>query len=388
MEQSAVWMMSTGMLDIGRKYKHRVELEDVSGGGDDEAALEYALGLSDAGSEAGAYEGDERGSHATLEAVGPTGASGRASSGRKWAGSGILGRLRNAGSLPKMRRGSRSRDSASITGGARMRAASNLSSLSGAVESCAPQEQPQLAAHVAASPSAAVFADVVVFYVEPRQHVGLVYGVLGGCYGGHQTVYASSAVCDTAGAYLNVLTRYGATVALGDYAGLQAVLQAATDEPMAVAAFSKKTAPSLARLRLVLIDTLFIDAAFHAAFNRSVLHPFGCAYRSIEDTEGHAVVTAVCTLAEHGSRLLAMRDCLARSDGKALTLDRAALRLNRVECVEDAGDAAERLGTARMQAFGPPALGATVAVVDPETRELCPAATVGELWVAAGSGGA
>ncbi|KAJ1719157.1 hypothetical protein LPJ53_006026, partial [Coemansia erecta] len=360
MAQSAVWMMSTGMLDIGRKYKHRVELDDVGGGG---------------------------------------GGGRLSSSGRKWAGSGILGRLRNVGSLPKMRRGSRGRDSASLAGGVRGRAASNLSTLSAGVESC-PAPEPQgyghglgaahtaaAAAAAAASPSAAVFADVVVFYVEPRQHVGLVYGVLGGCYGGHQTVYASSAVCDAAGAYLNVLTRYGATVALGDYAGLQAVLQAATDEPLAVAGFSKKTAPSLARLRLVLIDTLFIDAAFHAAFNRSVLHPFGCAYRSIEDTEGHAVVTAVCTLAEHGSRLLAMRDCLARSDGAALTLDRAALRLNRVERVADDGDAAERLGTARMQAFGPPALGATVAVVDPETRELCGADAVGELWVATGSNG-
>ncbi|KAJ2781948.1 Serine/threonine-protein kinase [Coemansia interrupta] len=401
MAQSAVWMMSTGMLDIGRKYKHRVELDDVGGGGaDEEAALEYALGLSDAGSEAGASERDDRGAAAAYEAAAAAAAAGPmaggsgsgrlSSSGRKWAGSGILGRLRNVGSLPKMRRGSRSRDSASLTGGVRMRAASNLSSLSAGVEGCAapePQGQGQAAAAAAASPSAAVFADVVVFYVEPRQHVGLVYGVLGGCYGGHQTVYVSSAVCDTAGAYLNVLTRYGATVALGDYAGLQAVLQAATDEPLAVAGFSKKTAPSLARLRLVLIDTLFIDAAFHAAFNRSVLHPFGCAYRSIEDTEGHAVVTAVCTLAEHGSRLLAMRDCLARSDGAALTLDRAALRLNRVARVEDAGDAAERLGTARMQAFGPPALGATVAVVDPETRELCGADAVGELWVAAGGPG-
>ncbi|KAJ1938552.1 hypothetical protein GGF37_004768, partial [Kickxella alabastrina] len=151
-----------------------------------------------------------------------------------------------------------------------------------------------------------------------------------------------------------------------------------------------KIAPNLGRLRLLLVDTLFVDGAFHAAFNRSVLHPFGCPYRAIEDTEGHAVVTAVCTLAEHGSRLLAMHDCLqaeaATAAGDGLVLDRAALRLNRIELCAGGEPGAERVGTVRVQAFGRPAAGAAVAVVDPETRELCAGDAVGELWVSSAGG--
>ncbi|KAJ1880399.1 hypothetical protein LPJ66_011502, partial [Kickxella alabastrina] len=323
MQQSAVWMMSTGMLDIGRKYKHRVELQQDSG-----ETTDYALALDDESqsrsqSRSQSQSQSQSPSHGRspqlpmlsvshtdpLDLLDQPMPSPTQSSKHRWGsggGGGFLDRLRSAGSLPRIRRGSRARDSASIVSseGAgrdadaismRTRAASNLSTLGREIIS-APRPLQALppAAQAEATPpqdaaSVAVFEDVVVTYVEPRQHLGLVYGVLGGCYGGHQTVYASSAVCDTAGAYINVLTRYCATVAAGDYTGLQAVLSAATDEPASIGAFSKKTAPNLGRLRLLLVDTLFIDGAFHAAFNRSVLHPFGCPYRAIEDTEGHAV---------------------------------------------------------------------------------------------------
>ncbi|KAJ2717316.1 hypothetical protein H4R19_000068 [Coemansia spiralis] len=466
MRQCATWMMSTGMLDIGRKYKHRVDLED------DETAQEqdYALGLADPHAELDA-DSDPSAPPSVLDAPGalpvlsdnnsaasaPMGEAdgrlGRSSLGKKWGGSsGFLGRLRNVGSLPKLRRGSRGRESASSSrdgaqgsrssvrssliggpfSGGRIRAASNLSTISHPLEEVlhAPPRSPVPATYSPANspkaahrdhrrtslaskatgaadgegagagintPSAnvAVFRDVVASYIEPRQHFGLVYGILGGCYGGHQSIYASSALCDIAGAYISLLTRYRVTVAVGDYAGLQSVLSAATDEPDEIFGYNRKSGPNLARLRLCLIDTLFIDAAFHAAFDKNVLHPFGCPYQGIASTEGHPVVTPVCTLAEHGSALMAMRDCLTSASpfgmdgsgggapGYEFVLDRQAFKENRIVVLPEEHSEAgvDRIGTARYHSFGFPALNATIAVVDPETRELCASDAVGELWI-------
>ncbi|KAJ2859183.1 hypothetical protein GGI22_003071, partial [Coemansia erecta] len=488
MRQCGIWMMSTGMLDVGRKYKHRVELEEDDG--DAEYLHDYSLGLTEAGTdydahsspsttashlEAPALPRSSNRSHsrnsaatATATATAPATASSpltekekhssRGSFGKKWGGStGFLGKLRNVGSRSKMRRGSQAHEavagdngignklSISSTrnslaslhlgdGNNRMRAASNLSTLShqsqrqripqkqargesSGIYAAAPGTQNGGRGRLsmagknnadlisdfgngggektAKTPSAnvAVFKDVVVFYIEPRQHFGLVYGIFGGCYGGHQSVYASSALCDVPGAYINLLTRYRATVAVGDYTGLHSVLSVATDDPKEIVDYSKKAPPNLARLRLCLIDTLYIDPIFHETFNRNVLHPFGCPYQGIADTEGHPVVTAVCTLAEHGSALMAMRDCLSAyppanvdMDGAAayeFVLDREAFRQNRVVVLPDKRNEAELddIGTVRYHSFGFPALNSTVAVVDPETRELCAPDAIGELWI-------
>ncbi|KAJ2743800.1 hypothetical protein GGI20_003472 [Coemansia sp. BCRC 34301] len=382
MRQCAVWMMSTGMLDIGRKYKHRVELDEQ------EHDPDYAQGLDDGDQISDQISEQLDSAEAAAAAVEPEPEPVMGSSvSRKWGStSGFLGRLRNVGSLPKMRRGSRGRDASigsarsSVVGpqpppsAGRVRAASNLSSL------IPPATAPQS--------NTPVFQDVVASYIEPRQHFGLVFGVFGACYGGHQSVYASSVVCELPGAYINLLTRYRATVAVGDYAGLQAVLATATDEPAQITGFSKKVAPNLACLRLCLVDTLFIDPGFHAAFDRNVLHRFGCAYQSIADTEGHPVVTPVCTLAEHGSVLMAMRDCLGSGAAPhEFVLDRSEFRANRVAVLPDERGEAEvdRVGTVRFPSFGFPALSATVAVVDPETRELCATDAIGELWISSPS---
>ncbi|KAJ2158003.1 hypothetical protein GGF46_004099 [Coemansia sp. RSA 552] len=448
MRQCAAWMMSTGMLDVGRKYKHRVELDDD----EPSSGPDYALGLDfadspDSPTPTTPLPAPEppRSPAASSSAVSSTDPDPdrlpRASLGKRWAGtSGFLGRLRNVGSLPKMRRSSRARDSSkppaksgapaprstrnslisvSFSGsGGRLRAASNLSTVSrdqplppasgqqglGMLGSLAPPPAaPRKPSTNARTPSAnvAVFKDVVAYYVEPRQHFGLVYGTLGGCYGGHQSIYASSSLCDAPGAYINMLTRYSVTVAVGDYTGLQSVLSAATDEPEEIADYSRKVAPNLARLRLCLLDTLFVDAGFHATFDKNVLHPFGCPYQSIAATEGHPVMTPVCTLAEHGSALMAMRDCLSNYPpanidpttlyGFEFVLDRQAFRENRILVLPGEKTEAEvdQVGTVRYPSFGFPALNSTVVVVDPETRELCAPDAIGELWIdspALGSG--
>ncbi|KAI8325883.1 acetyl-CoA synthetase-like protein [Martensiomyces pterosporus] len=464
MTQCAGWMMSTGMLGVGRKYKHRVELEQD----EPASASYYSQAIVDPNNELGADSPPSTPSSALgtpavagLGKYSSTAASSpvaeqehhHGSFGKKWgSSSGFLGRLRNVGSLPRIRKGSRAKDHPVQSGGSprmsttsvrnsmasqtvadgRARAASSTSASQQqrlqqgddglGLSPGSIQKNPTRLSAVsrattinnaggsldagndsasrprgASSTSPPAAKDVVVFYIEPRQHFGLVYGILGGCYGGHQSVYTSSALCDIPGAYINLLTRYWATVAVGDYTGLQSVLSAATDEPSQITDYSKKTPPNLASLRLCLVDTLFIDPVFHTTFNRNVLHPFGCPYQSIADAEGHPVMTAVCTLAEHGSVLMAMRDCLSSctppnvDDGPGMgyefVLDREAFKENRVVILPDERNEAEvdRIGTVRYQSFGFPALNATIAVVDPETRELCAPDSIGELWIASPS---
>ncbi|KAJ1942467.1 hypothetical protein FBU59_003190, partial [Linderina macrospora] len=441
MTQCAGWMMSTGMLGIGRKYKHRVELEQSD---DDDAAADLADPM---------HELDDhtplptvKPPLATVESAGnpvPDSPShpAQGSLGKKWGGStGFLGRLRNVGSLPKIRKSSRARGDSGASASSfrnsfasqsqfspssRDRASSATSGMGTGSPSTIPRNPTRMSMvsrspvtvgslskasprssrlpgadsppPAASSPGAAdrATAEVVVSYIEPRQHFGLVFGILAGCYGGHQSVYTSSALCDIPGAYINLLTRYRATVAVGDYTGLQSVLSAATDEPAQIVDYNKKIPPNLATLRLILLDALFIDPVFHATFNRNVLHPYGCPYQSIADAEGHPVITPVCTLAEHGSVLMAMRDCLsnypppgvgkpaAQADGYEFVLDREAFKENRVVVLPDQRNESEvdRIGTVRFYSFGYPAFGSTIAVVDPETRELCAPDAIGELWI-------
>lgn len=51
-------------------------------------------------------------------------------------------------------------------------------------------------------------ADVVVSYIEPRQQVGLILGVLCGVFAGNFTVFVSSSVMDSPAVWVNLLTRY------------------------------------------------------------------------------------------------------------------------------------------------------------------------------------
>ncbi|KAJ1934955.1 hypothetical protein EC988_008640, partial [Linderina pennispora] len=217
--QCTGWMMSTGMLGIGRKYKHRVELEQS----DDEHGSMHELDAALA-SEPLVPEPVDAANHA---------ASG--SLGKRWGGStGFLGRLRNVGSLPRIRKNSASSTTSfrsSLAGPpqlARDRAGSAASARGS--PSTMPRNPTRMSAVSAArsSPRSSHASDpaqraseVVVSYIEPRQHFGLVYGILAGCFGGHQSVYTSSALCDLPGAYIGLLTRYRATVAVGDYTGLQ-----------------------------------------------------------------------------------------------------------------------------------------------------------------------
>ncbi|KAJ1965782.1 hypothetical protein GGI12_000527 [Dipsacomyces acuminosporus] len=472
MTQCVGWMMSTGMLGVGRKYTHRVELEqdeptsatyyshDVV---DPNNELGPGIPASTPGAALGTPEPPAPVKYSSTASPSPVAEHEEQSShqhgsfSKKWgSSSGFLGRLRNVGSLPRLRRGSRAKDHPAVAGDSprmstssirdstvsqatadgRMRAMSSTSAaqymqhaqqagdgsplaspqgmqknptrLSAASKAAAAANSGTVAggsldagndlsarSQGTPAPGAAAAKDVVVFYIEPRQHFGLVYGILGGCYGGHQSIYTSSALCDIPGAYINLLTRYRATVAVGDYTGLQSVLSAATDEPSQITDYNKKIPPNLASLRLCLVDTLFIDPVFHTTFNRNVLHPFGCPYQSIADVEGHPVMTAVCTLAEHGSVLMSMRDCLSShtpanadrgSDSKTgyeFVLDRDAFKENRVVVLPDERNEAEvdRIGTVRYQSFGFPALGASITVVDPETRELCAPDSIGELWI-------
>ncbi|KAJ1912663.1 hypothetical protein H4219_005520, partial [Mycoemilia scoparia] len=454
MTQSIGWVMSAGLLGVGRvpiktSDQHQSELT-----ADDAAVLSTPVN-HDAESSKSLVVRDGR---SMSQGGGSTVAErlidsrGRSSS----SSNSFLNKLKNAGSLVNIRRKisrTRSKELSMVVTTPQLynstNAADSIRSLPGPSANKSATKSTATTVGGASPPrhngstplavSTSNFAhtpshDVLVSYVEPRQHLGLTLGILVGAFGGHQSIYVSSTLLEMPGAFIHLLTKYNATIVVSDYSGLQSVLSTATDEPDQILNYNKKVLPNLSMLRSILIDTLYIDHEFHRMFNNAVLHPFGCPYQQIREREHHPVIMPVCTLAEHGSILLSMNDTLSRhpppnisimkenssSEGDAdadvddidgpsaykslvrgilhnegndkengsneiweYVLDREALKDNRIVTLPDekGEDGLDKPGTVRYPVFGYPALQSTVAVVDPETRELCPSNSVGELWI-------
>ncbi|KAJ1659804.1 hypothetical protein IWQ61_001169 [Dispira simplex] len=152
-------------------------------------------------------------------------------------------------------------------------------------------------------------SQVFMVSLDPRQHLGLVSGGLLGVFGGHPTIFMNSSVLEIPGVWIHMLTKYKVTIAVADYHSLGSVLSSAIDEPDLIHQYSRKVSPDLCRLHQILVDTMYIDPDFHQQFHRAVLHPFGCRYKSIQYVQRRPVLTPVLSLPEHGSILLAVRNC-------------------------------------------------------------------------------
>ncbi|KAJ1925202.1 hypothetical protein IWQ60_004695, partial [Tieghemiomyces parasiticus] len=163
----------------------------------------------------------------------------------------------------------------------------------------------------AESSGAALASGTQAFLVslDPRQHTGLLTGGLLGAFGGHRTFFLNASALEVPGVWVHTLSKYGVTVAVADYPSLGHVLSSAIDEPDQIANFNRRVTPNLRKLNRVLIECLYIEPAFQAQFNRAVLHPFGCPYKSIQHVQRRAVLTPLLTLPEHGSILLSTRNC-------------------------------------------------------------------------------
>ncbi|CAD6575713.1 MAG: hypothetical protein ASARMPREDX12_007452 [Alectoria sarmentosa] len=271
--------------------------------------------------------------------------------------------------------------------------------------------------------------EILLSYLDPRQSIGLILGLLFTVYGGHTTVWMEARAVETPGLYANLITKYKATLMIADYPGLKRAAYNYQADPMTTRNFMKKFEPNFSSVRLCLIDTLTVDSEFHEILADRWLRP-------LRNTRARELVAPMLCLPEHGGMVISVRDWLggeermgcslgthssdddeghderkdtkivvpgnaygsligggpkkpagpkARTELSEVLLDKESLKTNEVVVVAMGDEAIRRAGnepgTVRVGAFGYPIPDATLAVVDPETSLLCTPYVIGEIWV-------
>ncbi|RFU35735.1 hypothetical protein B7463_g595, partial [Scytalidium lignicola] len=270
--------------------------------------------------------------------------------------------------------------------------------------------------------------EILVSYLDPRQGIGMILGVLLTVYGGHTTVWMENKAVEMPGLYANLVTKYRATLMLADYPGLKRAAYNYQQDPMTTRNFKKGMEPNFQHVKLCLIDTLTVDSEFHEVLADRWLRP-------MRNPRARELVAPMLCLPEHGGMVIGMRDWLGgeermgcplkldmgsdesaeekedekekpagngfasligggtptpkkerdRTELGEVLLDREALKSNEVVVVA-IGEEARKKGssdpsTVRVGAFGFPIPDATLAVVDPETGLLASPHSIGEIWV-------
>jgi len=271
--------------------------------------------------------------------------------------------------------------------------------------------------------------EILISYLDPRQSIGMILGVLLTVYGGHTTVWMENKAVETPGLYAHLITKYRATLMLADYPGLKRAAYNYQQDPMTTRNFKKGMEPNFQHVKLCLIDTLTVDSEFHEVLADRWLRP-------MRNPRARELVAPMLCLPEHGGMVISMRDWLGGEErmgcplklnmgpdaepveekkeekdkpasngfgsligGSTVTptvdqgrvelsevlLDREALKTNEVVVVAIGEEARKKANsdpsTVRVGAFGYPIPDATLAVVDPETGLLASPHSIGEIWV-------
>jgi acyl-CoA synthetase (AMP-forming)/AMP-acid ligase II len=273
--------------------------------------------------------------------------------------------------------------------------------------------------------------EILLTYLDYRQGIGMIMGVLLAVYGGHTTVWMENKAVETPGLYAHLITKYRATLLLADYPGLKRAAYNYLQDPMTTRNFKKGMEPNFQYLKLCLIDTLTADCEFHEVLADRWLRP-------MRNPRARELVAPMLCLPEHGGMVISMRDWLGGEErmgcplkldmgsdagsieekpeekekekptngfasligGGAVTppteveertelgevlLDREALKTNEVVVVAIGDEARKKAGndpnTVRVGAFGFPIPDATLAIVDPESGLLASSHSIGEIWV-------
>ncbi|KAF7730847.1 hypothetical protein EC973_001365 [Apophysomyces ossiformis] len=248
--------------------------------------------------------------------------------------------------------------------------------------------------------------DCVVSYLEPRQQMGLFLSVLCSVFAGNHTIFTSSSITDTPAAWIYVLSKYKASIALADYTSLRYIAKFVMSNKKLVQNFNRKVLPDLSALRLLMIETTVVNPELNEYIAENLLRQFGNVDNPLK------VVCPVLSLPEHGGSILSFRDFLGpvhlvehqeaiehpsptqrrivatggSHDIWECVLDAQAVKRNKVVVVA-AGNEVQRTlaendkGLLRVGSFGFVIPEATVAIVDPETTIICPPETIGEIWV-------
>ncbi|KMU72055.1 hypothetical protein CISG_00364 [Coccidioides immitis RMSCC 3703] len=277
--------------------------------------------------------------------------------------------------------------------------------------------------------------EILMSYLDPRQGIGMILGVLFTVYAGNTTVWLESLAVETPGLYASLITKYRAALLAADYPGLKRAVYNYQQDPMATRNFKKNSEPNFSSLKLCLIDTLTVDCEFHEILADRWLRP-------LRNPRARELVTPMLCLPEHGGMVISLRDWLGgeermgcplkhevlppekqkdksegekkeeekggepkatfgssliggsaapvrkegpRNDLGEVLLDKEALKNNEIVILA-IGEEARRLAdttpnAVRIGAFGYPIPDATLAIVDPETGLLCTPNVVGEIWV-------
>ena len=268
-------------------------------------------------------------------------------------------------------------------------------------------------------------------YLDPRQGIGMILGVLLNVYGGHTTTWLEKKAVEAPGLYAHLITKHKASLMVADYPGLKRAAYNYQQDPMTTRNFKKGMEPNFSSVKLCLIDTLTVDSEFHEVLADRWLRP-------LRNSRAREVVAPMLCLPEHGGMVIGVRDWLggeermgcqlklrvgdesdsedkgekeeekseespsgfgsllgggntttaetgAKNELGEVLLDREVLKTNEVLVVAVGEEARKKAGsepgTVRVGAFGYPIPDATLAVVDPETGLLCSSHAIGEIWV-------
>lgn len=287
----------------------------------------------------------------------------------------------------------------------------------------------------ARSPRSTIRHETVMSYVDPRQSIGLILGVLFPIFHGSTMIWFESAAVETPGLYAHLISKHRATVMVADYPGLKQAALNYQQDPMTTRNFKKNAEPNFSLVKWCFIDTLTVDCEFHEILTdrwfkplrnpraRDIVAPvlclpehggmvittrdffggedrLGCSlthpmnHAKIE-AEEHAAATAPLPEEEKkgegfgssliGGHVVVQRNKNTKTDVWEVLLDREALKTNEV-VVLAMGEESKRLAPTmphaiRVGAFGYPIPDATLAVVDPENGVLCTPNVIGEIWV-------
>lgn len=271
--------------------------------------------------------------------------------------------------------------------------------------------------------------EIIISYLDPRQSIGMILGVLFTVYGGHTTVWLEQRAVETPGLYANLITKYRASLMVADYPGLKHAAYNYQQDPMTTRNFKKNVEPNFSSVKLCLIDTLTVDPEFHELLADRWLRP-------MRNQRARELVAPMLCLPEHGGMVISVRDQLggeermgcslthemnvtkkteetkdeksgenkggfgssliggsatpapekhARTEMGEALLDKEALKNNEVVVLALGEEAKKQDGTmpnaVRVGSFGYPIPDATLAIVDPETSLLCTPNVIGEIWV-------
>lgn len=277
-------------------------------------------------------------------------------------------------------------------------------------------------------------SEIMLSYLDPRQGIGMILGVLLNVYGGHTTVWLENKAVDVPGLYAHLITKYKATLMVADYPGLKRAAYNYQQDPMTTRNFKKGMEPNFQTVKLCLIDTLTVDGEFHEVLADRWLRP-------LRNPRAREVVAPMLCLPEHGGMVISIRDWLggeermgcplkldmgtesdseddreedkgkekeekptassaftsllggtaptteqrAKTELSEVLLDREALKSNEVVVIAIGEEARRKAGnepgTVRVGAFGYPIPDATLAVVNPENGLLASSHAIGEIWV-------